>query len=560
MPLSSKHVQLFAALALLAAVYIACGDSSSPPPTPHVDATVKVDAAPAAPPQEPTRDPTWDRDDSQVVTALPPPPRIDPRSPREKMVAACTGVKGEWLCRADLKPQTLKSGGAQQPVIPFPCTIASWDFDPANSIGCAADSNSGTSATCTGGCSGSTCPSGQGPTLTWGEIFVHRLGGGMPQLQQATVFHMLSAQTLNVDPIYGSFQLPDGAQTELLGTLTSVCTIPINTATVTAQVRGAPGTRWQVSNACGGAVAKMLLQDTTANTWATVDSINGGNVATISQPIPNSVVSTVGIPTLSEGSMSTNDAFTYWSRPLANLKMWTAMSPDLGSAANTSASAAWVQNVQIADSSSSATSSYSEQGVGSITVLSNVATSSRLQISALAGRANAAYLINGDATGLLSIFAGGNNAPIVFGGIERAGIATGGANPNIDGDTVLHGTLSVITGSVVVGAMFSDSAINITQGAVLRNTAVTGAGAFVWGSETVTVNPASAYWNNSGTTFALSLLTSGSLTFGSNTTGCFIAGLDAGLWTCNVPITQANIDANNGLQDPQTGARFSNSQ
>ena len=57
-------------------------------------------------------------------------------------------------------------------------------------------------------------------------------------------------------------------------------------------------------------------------------------------------------------------------------------------------------------------------------------------------------------------------------------------------------------------------------------------------------------------TFVLNAaLTTGTLKLGTSTTGSYYTS-GTGLWTGGVTITPANLDANNGLQDPITGARF----
>jgi hypothetical protein len=63
-----------------------------------------------------------------------------------------------------------------------------------------------------------------------------------------------------------------------------------------------------------------------------------------------------------------------------------------------------------------------------------------------------------------------------------------------------------------IAHMFSDGPGTIQGGAVANVTSL-------WGSGNVTVNTGSTYFNGSGSTFALSLLTSGTLALGSLTTG-----------------------------------------
>ena len=131
-----------------------------------------------------------------VIIRPPAPP--DPRTPQQIAQAACgTRCKG-----AMTKPLVAVSGS--QPILPPSWTVPTWHINPANSIGCASDTNSGTSASCTGGCSGSVCTSGIGPLLTYQELNVHRLGcQGNPTLcprwRQSTSIIYDSSQTNATD-------------------------------------------------------------------------------------------------------------------------------------------------------------------------------------------------------------------------------------------------------------------------------------------------------------------------------------------------------------------------
>ena len=188
---------------------------------------------------------------------------------------------------------------------------------------------------------------------------MQRLGSATPMLTSSvTTFHMLSSQATNTDPIFGDFRQANGNAVALVGSLQQVCTIAPGLATVTTQVRGAPGVRWTVSSMCAGAAADMLLQDTTQNTWAIIDSVSGG-IATVSEPLPNASLTTVQYPSLLESTVNTNDAFVVWAWPKANLKAWNVTGSDgLSSGA---ISMGWVQDVEVTDTS--AGSFYSTYGI-----------------------------------------------------------------------------------------------------------------------------------------------------------------------------------------------------
>lgn len=441
------------------------------------------------------------------------------------LIALAASCKGGGVS----KPFIATAGGTSQPVIPASWRVANWFFDPANSSGTASDGND--------------CQTSSTPCLTWGEIFVHRLGAGCPVLQQPTVFNQLSAQTLNVDNIFGTFCGANGAQAALKGQLTSVGTIPINTATVTTQVRGGPGTRWQVTNMPGGTAAKNLLQDTTQNTWSTIDSL-AVNTATISQPETNATVMTVGIPTLTAGSMATNDAFTVWSQPLSNLKVWTMNGGDVGvGGANSAATTAWVQGVEIADSSGTGASEFAAGGQSAVTVFSLVRFDPRVVINSMQGRGRWTYFATCDITGAMTHIAGLFG---LSGGVNRGGFTSeGGAAPTVSEDAVLHGANLMLGGGPIFQNVFADGTTTVLQATVQMT------GVF-WGSGPVTIDPGGS-WVNETTNFVTGLLTSGALKFGTNTTG-FTSPV-CGTFTNN-GVTQVDTTPAGGAHWP-AGASFS---
>ncbi len=406
-------------------------------------------------------------------------------------------------------------------------TQATWFIDPQNSSGLAHDNNTGlTSST---------------PLLTWGEM-IARMGTTSPYLAQITTFTFMSGQSAGQDPVFFTPRLANGAQAILIGTLTSVGTIAINTATVTAQVRGGPGTRWQVSNMPGGAAAKMLLQDTTLNTWAFIDSISSGT-ATISQPLSNSLITTVGQPAVATATMATHDAFTVWSLPAVNLKVWRPT----GGGDITSGGApctGWVQFIDVVDTSGSASGLYQLSCDGPVVnTMSACKIDPRVQMAMLSGRGHGAYLIGCDVTGGVTFI---GSTPYVYAGVLRGGVIDEATVANIDGDCVVHGTAQLF-GHSFWGAVYADGQVAIEQGATIVM------GTALWGSASVFVSPGGTFWNNSSTTWVSSLLTSGALTLGASNTGSAFFG---GSLIAGIAISAANLDTYSGLQDPTSGAKF----
>jgi hypothetical protein len=461
-------------------------------------------------------------DDARIVYV---PPKPDPRTAAQIAAAACVNPSGEWRCKTP-KPKTFAAAGST-PITPVSWTVPNWYFAP----GSGADDN--------------TCTTSGSPCATWGEIWVHRLGAGSPQLQQNTTFHQLSGQTLNVDNIFGTFQLSAGHQVAFIGSLTQVCTIPINTATVTAQVRGGPGTRWQVSNMCGGAAGKMLLQDVTQNTWSTIDSIGGG-VATISQPLSNSLLTTIGSPTLAEASMATNDAFAVWSQPLSNLKRFQVVSTDTTSSGV--AGVAWIQDVEVADSSTTGVSSFAIPN-DSPAVFSRVRFDGRIR----GGSAHTYYLLGGDVAGDVRVTGG---FPILYGGVLRSSLTSIGSAPQLLGDVAVHGNFFLYASTVILGTsgadgVYSDASMTVEESTTTR---ITGP---LWG--TVAIGTAPNGWVRCNSTPCTAVIvTNGTLQVtsptGNATTGSFYS---AGTWTDGTTITATNIHAHGGLQNPITHCGYS---
>jgi hypothetical protein len=372
----------------------------------------------------------------------------------------------------------------------------------------------------------------------------------MPYGQNLTI-HLLSGQTLGVDANCGFFpRMSGGGYAALVGTLAQVCTIPVNTATVTAQVRGGPGTRWQVSSMCGGAAAKMWLQDVTQNTWADIDSIGGG-VATVSQPLSNSLLTTIGIPAVAESSMATNDAFAVWSQPLVNLKGFQAESGDVSSGGQVGAT--WIQDIRIADSSGAGTSEFPLIADG-LTVLSRVRLDTRLNASSLHGRGLSMYVLGSD-LGQGVLLLGGE--PAIYGGVARSTVSSINGVPTLAGDVAVHGTMSFYAGVPIFGTSsdqtgtYSDSNIIVEESATLRLNAP------LWGTVSIALAP-NAWVRSNSLAFNNTLLTNGALQLvgplGVTTTGTSYA---AGVWTDGINLTVANLVANGGLQNPVTHNGFS---
>jgi hypothetical protein len=452
------------------------------------------------------------------------------------------------------------------------------------------------------------------PLLTFAEI-VRRYGSPTPTFNygQSVTINQLTAQPAGQDPVFFAPRVSGGGQANLVGTLIAVATTFTGGA-VTAKVRGGPGTLLQVATMPGSAAAGQLVFNSTRGSYAFIDSMSG-STATMQQPIPSTVLAPpTSLPTPSEdNTWTTGDTLATFTCPSCNLKMWRPISGDLTSGGQPSGG--WVQFITVADSSGAGTSEYTLAADG-INGMAGCNFPGRVNIAYFGGRGDGAYLFGCTLTGTATILSGMPSS--IFGGGYKAGItAQCGGGFNMDGDVIVHGT-STVNGFMQIGAFYGDGTLSIGEGLVTLKAIFEGA--FLWGSVAVAVQAGCTFLNAAGT-FAANLLTSGALRLGANTTGytspsggtftlngvtqvnvagTFPAGAPIAMslntvgstpgtaapyfsaaqianqfsiksptasandvynWEAlpaSVSITAANLDTNNGLQDPATGARYCN--
>jgi hypothetical protein len=408
-------------------------------------------------------------------------------------------------------------------------------WDPANLTGLASDGNDGLSAIT--------------PILTWAEA-IRRYGSISPVFSYGVgvVVHKMSAQTLNVDPVWFAPKLSGGAQAVLLDTLVPFAS-GVTAGVVTAKNRSTPQLL-TVASMPVGTTAKMFVFKSTGS-YAFIDSMSG-QTATMQQPLSAaSFNAPATVPTPAEdNSWTTGDTLTIYNLPnLTNLKMWRPTCGDLSSGGQ--ASAGWVQFTQIADSSGTGGSEYTLVADG-INGMAGCLVVPRTHVSGLGGRGFSAYLFGNSHVGAVVIFSGAQ--PFIFGGGLAGGLTLNSAIMSVDGDTILHGAVIANSGTLAGDALYADGAVTI-GGIGPSNfrvaVAVTGARVF-WGPASLKIDANSAYWSF-GPTFTANLLLSGTFTLGTNTTGTKYV---AGTYTDGVALTTANMDLFGGLQDPLSGARF----
>jgi hypothetical protein len=200
------------------------------------------------------------------------------------------------------------------PATPPSWLIPNWYIDPANSTGCAADTNSCTSASCAAG--------GVGPCVTWGQI-VKRYGTLSPVLAQNTTYTFLSSQSTDADPVSFS-PISNTGNILFTGNLTSIATGTF--AAVTAKNRNA-GQLWNVNLGTSPTpLLGHLAQDTVNSSFFWIYKTIAGDVVSISQPLASSVgmgtapfgvaPNPYALPPLPElDTIALHDAYTVYSMP-----------------------------------------------------------------------------------------------------------------------------------------------------------------------------------------------------------------------------------------------------
>ena len=365
--------------------------------------------------------------------------------------------------------------------------------------------------------------------------------------QNVTV-HQLTAQPAGQDPVFFWPKISGGGYVALVGTLVQFAAA--STATTVVQINKSAGTDMTVSGLAGGITAGMLVHNNTSGSYAFIQSVSAG-VATMCQPFSDAQTTTPSlfapaIPT----AWATSDSMTVYNiPPSCNLKAWRAEGGDvLGSAA----SICWANFIQVADIGGH-TSDFFILNDNAQTTFSACYFGPRVSVGCFNGRNYDTMLLgcffasNLTTSGTLGLFGG-----CIQGNWTNLGVQLGATDCNL----IVMGTVGLYELTTIGSVHFAGVTVTMDSNALLRiQNITTGAGPFVWGAASLVLLPGAVYFNQSGTTFAASLLLNGALKLGAATTGSKYA---AGVWTDGITITAANLDTNNGLQDPATGARFCN--
>jgi hypothetical protein len=545
---------------LLAVAFIACSQtgtsSQSASSTDAPTATASGSAAHSSTGFASDADPRiLGRARARAVPTQAPPASSDLRTPQQLALAACRRADGSWACPA-IKQPLMASG---QPITPPAWTVHDWYFDAANGTGCAADTNSCTSATCGG--------SGIGPCLTVEEMSVHRWGTSSPILAQTTTLHILSSETVGQEHIVLTPTLVTGVNFAIIGTPLAIGA-PFSPSGVTSKVRGAPGTLLQLAGMPAGTTAGTLLWDSTRNSYAFIDSM-AVLVATMTQPFAAAGLTTVqsafAAVLVEDDLWAHTDTFQRYSLPILNLELF---SPVYGDALNNTyvTPVAWVQSIHVPDTSGHVgysfftTSALQNAGmVYSMCWFDPLFAGVSRQEGTL-GPADLSCWHNGGAS-----FQGWQ---IVGGASNSNGTASIDATyvqdlAAVDGDAIIHGGLITKGSYTVLGYAYLDNTGYVSR--VLRASAAViepnwFAAAQVWGPGTLNVD--GGFLENETSGAWATCLTLGTLQLEGATTGCTFNGAAVGNpFVCGIPLTAANIDTGGGsgwpgMQDVLTGGRF----
>jgi hypothetical protein len=340
------------------------------------------------------------------------------------------------------------------------------------------------------------------PVQHWAEV-VRRYGSDSPEMNygQNATFHKLSSQPAGQDPVFFFPRISGGGYAALVDTLVTFAG-PVAAGTVTLLNKSA-GTDLTVASMPGGTTAGMLVFNSTSGSYAFVVSMSG-STATLTQPIPTTNITTVGLPA---GALGTNwvtgDTITIYNLNATNLKAWRPIGGDvIGSAA----CVGWVQFTTIVDPSGSAAAEHGMVCDCASLVYSACSIAPTLRMSALNGLVQGNWLqgcyvsarvVN--EAGPCEIYAGVNQSVTILSGSPNSQV--------VDGNAILKGTTAIYSGTLM-------GSVHLTGTVEVLTNSFLGFSVSLWGAGQLTVAPGGICQNQTSTTWASTLLLSGGLSFG----------------------------------------------
>jgi hypothetical protein len=438
------------------------------------------------------------------------------------------------------------------PIILPSWTIPAWFIDPSNTIGCAADTNSGTIATCTGGCNGSVCTSGLGPLLTFSELNVHRWGcqgnpTACPRLQQNTTVTFLSSQTSAADPVLFTPLLKSGAQLSgVLGAAQTVCaatlgqTTPKNRALhpqlLTTAFTGCTGTL---------AVGELIVNTThPSRAWTALATADVPPRWNISQPL--APMTSGGSTPAEVDTWALGDQVTLYQPVAIDVVVAAPTFTDFNGPNNY----LWLDGITLLDPLGPG---HDNAYIGQGAALGESFSQRVLTFAAVGGTLNVLNLVNDFASeGLLN----GPQLGVTNGTIQAGVLAAGLNSVAITGFGLDKDVL--VLSNAVWSTQSSLGLIYLGAGVVLQTQGVTTttSSAIIWGPGILDMGGPSrcSYLAGAGEATAI-FVNTGGLELNGQSKGCLGLPASASAFaTCNLAVTPANLDANLGAVSGCIGA------
>jgi len=378
------------------------------------------------------------------------------------------------------------------------------------------------------------------PLLTWAEI-VRRYGSTRPEMNpgQSVTIHLLTSQPAGQDPAFLKMLMSQGQALAIVGTLTA--SGAAFTGTVVAKNR-ATGQRLTLSGSAS-LVAGAYVFNSTRGSYAFVTSVAGG-VATMTQPLPSSLVTTIHNPTASlaiDDTWTTGDTYQVFTLPTVNLKQFEVEGWDVTNGGGNLPNLAWMQWLNIVDFSGSGRSTFPMHNMAFASGCTFGARVGMVQDFSTSG-ASAPMLLGCNVGGIVESY--GGDVPYLFGGVLRNNLAIVGGGCALDGDVQTLAAVNATSGCIFMGAAYFAGALTADFAGIEVLKLTASIGAFLWGPGSVQMNNGANMLNASATLYAAFMLLTGGMKLGTSTVGMTILG---GTITAGTLITPANIDANGGM-------------
>jgi len=463
------------------------------------------------------------------------PQAVDARTPSQLAQLACRGPEG-WRCSGSAVAMPFAAAGAT-PIIPASWKVPRWEIDGQNSIGCASDANSGTSATCVGGCSGSNCPSGVGPLRTCQELITHRWGcyGSLQtcaRLQQDTTVEWVSSDTTD-DVCYFAPALEAG-DLVLQGAPTTVCS-----GTLSGKVpksRTAPGQLFEFTLCAGLQPYDFVLNTSNGSAAYTFKNVSG-NTWSISQPLLTYTVPWNGVDVAEDDTWANGNSYVVERFPSVNLAFVQSYMAHSTTAPNPIHSS-YVYHLNPLQISGQRNTLFASSTTVTFFVESKVD----------------AYLDLGlYAAGLNSVASGSIESQSVTGnaasgagwkaGIVQQDISTS-VSSTFEADAIVTGTAGLWDFDAQINGVYIDTGeFLVLTGNSIGFPYPGLAAPFVWGPGVFSVDPPGTYLINEATAAPTLLLSAGNLQLNGLSTGCSATNAKPAVWNCGITLSGANIDA-----------------